>query len=76
MVMSVNGLFCRQNRSSAATRCVRLSRSAASSQVCECSGVNDQVCECSRVNERIYRPVAIRSDAELTLLKMAFMRAS
>ena len=53
-----------------------LSRSAASSQVCECSGVNDQVCECSRVNERIYRPVAIRSDAELTLLKMAFMRAS
>ena len=37
---------------------------------------HDQVCECSRVNERIYRPVAIRSDAELTLLKMAFMRAS
>ena len=65
MVMSVKGLFCRQNRSSAATRCVR-----------KCSGVNDQVCECSRVNERIYRPVAIRSDAELTLLKMAFMRAS
>jgi hypothetical protein len=27
-------------------------------------------------DERIYRPVAIRSDAELTLLKMAFMRAS
>ena len=33
-------------------------------------------CLSRHVNEQIYRPVTIRSDAELTLLKMAFMRAS